>query len=69
MQTPQGNLVVRGWGEAMLLAQLLADPHEYIRAVGEAAWEAGFDGGEKDAFSHQTFNEPCIPNPYQEEDQ
>lgn len=54
--------------EAMFLAQLLADPHEYIRAAQERAWEAGFDGGEKDAFSHQTFNEPCIPNPYRKED-
>lgn len=26
--------------EAMFLAQLLADPHEYLRAAQERAWEA-----------------------------
>lgn len=34
VQTPQGNLIVRGWPEAMFLAQLLAAPHDYIRAAG-----------------------------------
>lgn len=27
--------------EAMFLAQLLADPHEYIRAAQERAWHGG----------------------------
>lgn len=24
----------------------------------------GFDAGEQDVFEHETFDEPCIPNPY-----
>lgn len=35
-----------------------------LRGYLADAWDEGFDAGEKDAFSHQTFNEPCIPNPY-----
>lgn len=41
VETPQGNLIVRGWDEAMFLAQLLADPHEYLRAAQDKAWERG----------------------------
>ena len=42
---------------------------ERLRGKLADAWDEGFDAGEKDAFSHQTFNEPCIPNPYRKENQ
>lgn len=28
------------------------------------AWEDGFDAGEEDAMSHETWDEECIPNPW-----
>ena len=45
VQTPQGNLIVRGWDEAMFLAQLLADPERYIRQAEQRAWADGHKAG------------------------
>ena len=40
---------------------------DLLRGKLADAWDEGFEAGEKDAFSHQTFNEPCIPNPYRKD--
>ena len=64
VQTPQGNLIVHGWGEAMFLAQLLADPHEYIRAAQERAWHGGKSVGRIQEY----FKIPAPSSPYREED-
>lgn len=65
VQTPQGNLIVRGWDEAMFLAQLLADPHEYIRAAQERAWHGGKSVGRLQEY----FKIPGPTSPYRKEDQ
>lgn len=61
------------WDDAELIAKaptymadLLAEL-DRLRGQLADAWDEGFDAGEKDAFSHQTFNEPCIPNPYRKD--
>lgn len=64
VQTPQGNLVVRGWDEALFLAQLLADPHEYLRAAQERAWHGGKSVGRIQEY----FKIPGPISPYREED-
>ena len=54
--------------EAMFLAQLLADPHEYIRAAREAAYREGNCVGTKRGFvlAHGIAeDEP--PNPYRKD--
>jgi hypothetical protein len=28
------------------------------------AWDEGFNAGEIDVWQHETFDEPCISNPY-----
>ena len=68
VQTPQGNLIVRGWDEALFIAQLFADPHEYIRAAREAAYREGNCVGTKRGFvlAHGIAeDEP--PNPYRKD--
>lgn len=51
--------------EAMFLAQLLADPHEYIRAAQERAWHGGKSVGRIQEY----FKIPGPTSPYQKEDQ
>ena len=51
--------------EAMFLAQLLADPHEYIRAAQERAWH----GGKSVGCLQEYFKIPGPTSPYQKEDQ
>lgn len=51
--------------EAMFLAQLLADPHEYIRAAQERAWHGGKSVGRLQEY----FKIPGPTSPYQKEDQ
>ena len=41
----------------------------WLRSVKSAAWDEGFDAGERDVFEHETFDEPCIRNPYREADE
>lgn len=53
------------WDEAMFLAQLLADPHEYIRAAQERAWHGGKSVGRLQEY----FKIPGPTSPYQKEDQ
>ena len=55
--------------EAMFLAQLLADPHEYIRAAREAAYREGNCVGTKRGFvlAHGIAEDEA-PNPYRKED-
>lgn len=65
VQTPQGNLIVSGWDEALFLAQLLADPHEYIRAAQERAWHGGKSVGRIQEY----FKIPGPISPYREETQ
>lgn len=31
-------------------------------------WYEGFDAGEQDYAAHETFDEPCTPNPYRKGD-
>lgn len=50
---------VATWPEAMFLAQLLADPHEYIRAAQEKAWIGGWWVRDREEIG---------PNPYDEKD-
>lgn len=52
------------WEEAMFLAQLLADPHEYIRAAQERAWHGGKSVGRIQEY----FKIPGPINPYRKED-
>lgn len=42
---------------------------EATRRASEAAWDEGFDAGERDVFAHEMagFDEPCIQNPYRKE--
>lgn len=40
---------------------------EVQRRAREEAWAEGFDAGEADAFDHQTWDEPCTPNPYRKD--
>lgn len=35
-----------------------------VREAMAQAWDEGFDAGERDVFEHETFDEPCIVNPY-----
>ena len=51
--------------EAMFLAQLLADPHEYIRAAQERAWHGGKSVGRLQEY----FRIPAPTSPYRKEDQ
>lgn len=37
---------------------------DVIRQIRAAAWDEGFDAGERDVVEHSTFDEPCIANPY-----
>lgn len=53
------------WDEAMFLAQLLADPHEYIRAAQERAWH----GGKAVGCLQEYFKIPGPTSPYRKEDQ
>lgn len=53
------------WSEAMFLAQLLADPHEYIRAAQESAWHGGKSVGRIQEY----FKIPGPISPYRKEDQ
>lgn len=39
----------------------------FRRAQAEA-WDEGFDAGERDVLEHETFDEPCIKNPYIEQE-
>lgn len=41
---------------------------EHDRQLAERVWEEGFDAGEKDVMMHQTYDEPCIENPYRKVD-
>lgn len=50
--------------EALFLAQLLADPHEYIRAAQERAWHGGKSVGRIQEY----FTIPGPISPYREED-
>lgn len=45
------------------IAEIIAGS-DWMRGVRAAAWDEGFDAGERDAMGHVTFDEPCIPNPY-----
>lgn len=61
------------WDDAEFIAKaptyipaLLAEV-DRLRGQLADAWDEGFDAGERDAFSHQTFDEPCIPNPYRKD--
>ena len=48
------------------------DAEKFTKAVQRAladAWDEGFDAGERDVLEHETFNEPCIKNPYRKDDQ
>lgn len=65
VETPQGNLIVRGWDEAMFLAQLLADPALYISQAEQRAWAEGHKAG----VLQEYFRVPGVPNSYREEDQ
>lgn len=72
VETPQGNLIIRGWDEAMFLAQLLADPHEYLRRAQEIAWHQGRTAQMINNLrrSHDGSRMPAArPNPYRKEDQ
>lgn len=40
----------------------------WLRSVKAKVWDEGFDAGERDVFEHETFDEPCIKNPYREAD-
>lgn len=41
-----------------------------IQAARDAKiWDEGFDAGEKDVMGHETWEEPCIQNPYRREEQ
>lgn len=51
--------------EAMFLAQLLADPHEYLRAAQERAWHGGKSVGRLQEY----FKIPAPTSPYRGEDQ
>lgn len=51
--------------EAMFLAQLLADPHEYLRAAQEKAWHGGQSVGRLQEY----FAIPGPASPYRKEDQ
>lgn len=51
--------------EAMFLAQLLADPHEYLRAAQERAWHGGKSVGRLQEY----FKIPGPTSPYRKEDQ
>lgn len=50
--------------EAMFLAQLLADPHEYLRAAQERAWHGGKSVGRIQEY----FKIPAPSSPYREPD-
>ncbi len=51
----------------LLPARVLYNPDEPGGVDLADLWDEAFDAGERDAFSHQTFDEPCIPNPYRME--
>lgn len=38
-----------------------------VRKAQAEAWDEGFDAGERDVMEHVTFDEPCIENPYIEQ--
>lgn len=52
------------YGKCDCFQLLVKELAEVERAAAEKAWDEGFDAGERDAMQHQTFNEPCIENPY-----
>lgn len=31
------------------------------------AWDEGFEAGERDVMQHESWDEPCIENPYRKE--
>lgn len=45
-----------------------AEYANWLRKVKAAAWAEGFNAGERDVFEHDwEKDEPCIPNPYLQE--
>lgn len=54
---------MRDWTKQDFLTWLA----EHDRQTAEKAWDEGFDAGERDVLQHDTFDEPCIPNPYRKE--
>jgi hypothetical protein len=49
---------------AWLIYLLVVAAEHVLRERDAEKWDEGFDAGERDAMSHDTFDEPCIANPY-----
>jgi hypothetical protein len=63
------DLAARGDSDDRLYGILAsADPSAVLRARDAEKWDEGYDAGERDAMSHETFDEPCIPNPYRQQE-
>lgn len=44
------------------------DVTDLLRQTASMGWKIGFNDGELDYLNHVTFDEPCIENPFEEEE-
>jgi len=60
--------IARGEADGIIDFEITgAEFDRWLKAIRAAAWDEGFDAGERDTFEHETFDEPCIENPYRTE--